>query len=116
MPVRKLNCAIDILRRCCEKPRMTARPRAREVMKLGSPESAAIVSDVVGAASADSGSSPRRDFLAAALFAGFEPARCLTDKRGFPGLKKHGPWGGSCRSCDVNVPFQASGDYRTLIR
>ncbi len=48
MPVRKLSCAMDILRRCCEKPRITARPRASDVMKLGSPESAWISSAAVG--------------------------------------------------------------------
>src|ERR1700694_351785 len=37
MPVRWLNCAMVRCRRCCVKARMTASPRASEVMKFGSP-------------------------------------------------------------------------------
>src|SRR6202171_3831185 len=37
MPVRWLSCAMVRCRRCCVKARMTASPRASEVMKFGSP-------------------------------------------------------------------------------
>jgi len=46
-----LSCAIESRRRCCEKPRSTANPRASEVMKFGSPDMAAICAAGVSTAS-----------------------------------------------------------------
>ena len=49
MPVLWLIWAIVSVRRWSEKAVKTARPRASDVMKLGSPVSASISSAIVGA-------------------------------------------------------------------
>src|SRR5882757_5440498 len=55
MPVRKLSWAIESRGRCCENPRITARPRASDVMKFGSPDSAAMRAAAVTGASSGAG-------------------------------------------------------------